>query len=56
LVFVAEISLDFQIRNEESIVIDQSGLQNEYGVDDEFMVTRFSNRALAQTLVRYSPE
>ena len=32
------------------------GLQNEYGVDDEFMVTRFSERELARGLVRYAPE
>lgn len=31
------------------------GLQNEYGVDEEFMVIRFSNRALFG-LVEYAPE
>lgn len=34
----------------------EPGLQNEYGVDDEFMVTRFSERELARGLVRYAPE
>jgi len=32
------------------------GLQNEYGVDDEFMVTHFSERGLRRGLVRYTPE
>jgi putative acetyltransferase len=32
------------------------GLKNEYGVDDEFMVIRFSERGLTQGLVRYAPE
>ena len=32
------------------------GLENEYAVDSEFMVTRFSNRNLAQGVVRYAPE
>ena len=31
-------------------------LQNEYGVDDEFMVIRFSDRELRTGLVRYAPE
>jgi putative acetyltransferase len=34
----------------------QFGLQNEYGVDDEFMVIRFSKREVPQGLVRYAPE
>jgi len=34
----------------------QFGLQNEYGVDDEFMVIRFTQRDLAPGLVRYAPE
>jgi putative acetyltransferase len=33
----------------------RSDLQNEYGVDEEFMVVRFSNRSLAG-LVKYAPE
>lgn len=32
------------------------GMQNEYGVDHEFMVIRFSKRELPQGLVRYAPE
>jgi predicted N-acetyltransferase YhbS len=37
------------------------GLQNEYGVDEEFMVIRFkehefSKERLADKLVRYAPE
>ena len=32
------------------------GLQNEYGVDDEFMVIRFSNRDLGQGTVKYASE
>ena len=32
------------------------GLQNEYGVDDEFMLIRFSNAEMAHGLVKYSPE
>jgi putative acetyltransferase len=32
------------------------GLQNEYGVDDEFMTIRFSNVELAHDLVKYAPE
>lgn len=32
------------------------GLQNEYGVDDEFMVIHFSKRELGHALVRYAPE
>ncbi len=32
------------------------GLQNEYGVDDEFMLIRFSKRELADSLVSYAPE
>ena len=31
------------------------GIQNEYGVDDEFMVIHFSNRSIAG-LVKYAPE
>jgi putative acetyltransferase len=31
-------------------------LQNEYGVDDEFMVIRFSEHDLPRGLVRYAPE
>ena len=32
------------------------GLQNEYGVDEEFMVTRLSDVALPDGLVRYADE
>jgi putative acetyltransferase len=32
------------------------GLQNEYGVDHEFMVIRFSNHQPAPGMVRYAPE
>jgi putative acetyltransferase len=32
------------------------GLQNEYGVDDEFMVIRFSGHELGRGTVRYGPE
>ena len=32
------------------------GLQNEYGVDEEFMLIRFSKRELAHGLVRYEAE
>ncbi len=32
------------------------GLQNEYGVDDEFMVIDFSERGLPRGLVKYTPE
>ena len=32
------------------------GIQNEYGVDDEFMVTRLSNRSLPRGLVMYVSE
>jgi putative acetyltransferase len=32
------------------------GLQNEYGVEDEFMVIHFSERGLRRGLVRYAPE
>ena len=32
------------------------GLQNEYGADDAFMVTRFTGRDLAPALVRYADE
>jgi putative acetyltransferase len=32
------------------------GLQNEYGVDDEFMVIRFNEREVTPSLVRYAPE
>ena len=32
------------------------GLQNEYGVDEEFMVTRFSKHELPYGLVRYASE
>ena len=31
-------------------------LQNEYGVDEEFMVIRFANSNLAGGLVKYAPE
>lgn len=34
----------------------QFGLQNEYGADDEFMVIRFTQRAVAPGLVRYARE
>ncbi len=34
----------------------QFGLQNEYGVDDEFMVIWFSEPGLARGLVKYAPE
>ena len=34
----------------------QFGVQNEYGVDDEFMLIRFSKRGMIQGLVKYSPE
>ena len=34
----------------------QFGLQNEYGVDDEFMVIHFTERDIAPGLVRYAPE
>jgi putative acetyltransferase len=32
------------------------GLQNEYGVDDEFMLIRFSKHELPHGLVKYVPE
>jgi putative acetyltransferase len=32
------------------------GLQNEYGVDDEFMVIHFSERGLPRGLVKYTSE
>jgi putative acetyltransferase len=32
------------------------GLQNEYGVEDEFMVIRFSERGVPPGLVKYAPE
>lgn len=32
------------------------GVQNEYGVDDEFMLTRFSEHDVAQGMVKYAPE
>jgi putative acetyltransferase len=32
------------------------GLQNEYGVEEEFMLIRFSNSELAHGLVKYAPE
>jgi putative acetyltransferase len=32
------------------------GVQNEYGVDDEFMLIRFSKRDLAPGVVKYAPE
>lgn len=32
------------------------GLQNEYGVDEEFMIIRFSNSEIARCLVMYAPE
>ena len=32
------------------------GLQNEYGVDDEFMIIRFTERELRRGLVKYAPE
>jgi putative acetyltransferase len=32
------------------------GMRNEYGVDDEFMVIRFSKRRVAGGLVQYVPE
>jgi putative acetyltransferase len=31
-------------------------LQNEYGVDDEFMVIRLSKHGIVQGLIRYAPE
>jgi len=32
------------------------GLQNEYGADDAFMVTRFTGRDLAPVLAKYVDE
>ena len=32
------------------------GIQNEYGVDDEFMMIQFSTSSRLQGLVRYAPE
>ena len=32
------------------------GLQNEYGVEDEFMVIRLSKHGMARGLARYAPE
>ena len=32
------------------------GVQNEYGVDEEFMLIRFSKRGAIQGMVRYAPE
>lgn len=34
----------------------QFGIQNEYGADEEFMLTRFSVRGIAQGIVQYAPE
>ncbi len=34
----------------------QFGLQNEYGVDEEFMLIRFSGRNAIQGVVKYAPE
>jgi putative acetyltransferase len=34
----------------------QSGMQNEYGVDHEFMLIRFTDQGPAQGLVKYAPE
>jgi putative acetyltransferase len=34
----------------------QFGAQNEYGVDDEFMLIRFSKRGTVQGMVKYAPE
>ncbi len=34
----------------------QFGVQNEYGVDDEFMITQFSQYGNVQGLVKYAPE
>jgi putative acetyltransferase len=34
----------------------QIGLQNEYGADEAFMVTRFSGQRLAPALISYDPE
>lgn len=34
----------------------QFGLQNEYGVDEEFMVIRFSDRDLAYGVIKYAAE
>jgi putative acetyltransferase len=32
------------------------GLQNEYGVDDEFMIIRFSKRGMSRGLLKYASE
>jgi putative acetyltransferase len=32
------------------------GIQNEYGVDEEFMLIHFSEQDMAQGLVKYAPE
>ena len=42
-------------------MINALDLQNEYGVDEEFMVIRFSNQGMSEKemahgLVRYTPE
>jgi putative acetyltransferase len=34
----------------------QFGIQNEYGVDEEFMMIRFSERGMAPGVVKYAPE
>jgi len=31
------------------------GLQNEYGVDDEFMLIRFTERGFVRGVVKYAP-
>ena len=34
----------------------QFGVQNEYGVDDEFMLIRFSKRDIVKGMAKYAPE
>ncbi len=34
----------------------QFGVQNEYGVDEEFMLIRFSERSAMQGMAKYAPE